>query len=169
MEHYQRAEELWREQPLHLRFEAVAGVARWTEYLGDAWLAVFMLESYRNELEAAGKPDPLALMHTWTALIHPYFAAGLSEKAVEAARHALALETRVEDPEELACMHLAVARSLSYDGHHDDALQSLRKAEEIYLSQGWRNRAVKTKVNEAIVLSDKENWNAQRVCSWRET
>ena len=162
LEHYERAEELWREHPLHLRFEAVAGLARCTEYLGDARLAAFMLESYRNQLESSGKPDPLALMHTWTALIHPYFAAGLSEKAVEAARHALALETRVEDPEELACMHLAVARSLAYDGHHDDALQSLRKAEEIYLSQGWRNRAAKAKVNEAIVLSKKENYDAAR-------
>jgi tetratricopeptide (TPR) repeat protein len=162
LEHYQRAEELWREQPLHLRFEAVAGLARCTRRLGDARLAIIMLESYRHELEASGKPDPLALMHTWTALIYPYFAAGLPEKAVEAGRRALALETRVEDSEELACMHLAVARSLAYEGHHDDALQSLRKAEEIYLAQGWRNRAAKAQINEAIVFSKKENHDAAR-------
>jgi tetratricopeptide (TPR) repeat protein len=101
-------------------------------------------------------------MRTYTALIYPYFASGLPEKAAEAARQALRLETRVEEPEQLACMHLAVARSLLYEGHHDDALQSLRKAEEIYEAGGWRNRVAKVQLNEAIVLAKKENFGEAR-------
>jgi len=162
LHHYQAAEELWRDEPLHLRFETVAGLARCTRQRGDTRLAIILLESYRRDLEASGKPDPLALMHTWTALVYPYFAAGLPDKAAEAARSALALEVRVDDPQELACMHLAVARSLAFDGHHDDALYYLGKAQEIFLSQGYINRAAKAQINEAIVLSKKENHEAAR-------
>lgn len=159
---YQEAEELWRDEPSHLRFEAVAGAAWCTQQLGDARMAAFMLDSYRRELEASGKADPVALMRTHSALIDPYFASGLPEKAAESAREAIRLETRVDNPEQIACMHLSVARSLLYEGHHEDALQSLRKAEDIYLAAGWRNRAAKAQINEAIVLAKKENFEGAR-------
>ena len=159
---YQLAEELWRDEPAHLRFEAIAGVAWCTQQLGDARLAVYTLESYRRELEESGSPDPVALMRTNSALIDSYFASGFPEKAAEAAREAMRLETRVDNPEQIACMHLAVARSLLYQGYHDDALASLRKAEQIYLAGGWRNRVAKAQINEAIVLSKKENYEGAR-------
>ncbi len=152
---YTQAEELWRGEPLHLRCEAVAGAARCTQRLGDARMAIYLLDSYRLELTGSKEPDPPALMRICTALIHPYFAAGLPEKAVESAREALQLENRVDDPDQLSCMHLIVARSLLYQGHYADALESVRKAEQISLAGGWRNRVVKAQIAEAIVLAKK--------------
>lgn len=162
MAHYERAVEQWQAEPLHLRAEAIAGLARCTQQLETPQLALHMLDSYRRELEAGESPEPSALMRTLTAMIYPYFAAGLPEKAAEVAREALRLEPRVDDPEELACMHLAVARSLAYERHYDDALHSLRRAEEIYLAGGWRNRVAKAQTNEAIVLAKKAEYEEAR-------
>lgn len=162
MTHYEHAVEQWQGEPLHLRAEAVAGLARCTQQLETPQLALHMLDSYRRELEAVGSPEPSALMRTLSAMIYPYFAAGLPEKAAEVAREALRLEPRVDEPEELACMHLAVARSLAYERHYDDALHSLRRAEEIYLAGGWRNRVAKAQTNEAIVLAKKADYEEAR-------
>lgn len=155
--YYQQAEELWRDQPAHLRFLTVTGISRCTHQLGDPQLAIHMLESYRRELEGSGKPHPLSLMHTYTAMIYPCFAAGLPQKAAEAARMALSLEAHVDDPDELACMHLTVARTLVFEGEYADALTSIRKAEDIFLASGWRNQLAKAQIAEAIVLSKKED------------
>ena len=157
-EHYQEALCLWEQEPIHLRAECMAGLARCTQQLETPQMALHLLAGFRHELGSSGVADPGALMRTLTAMIYPYFAAGLPEKAAEAAREALALEARVDDPDELACMHMAVARSLAQEGHFGDALQSLRRAEEIYLAGGWHSRLVKAQINEAIVLSKKEDF-----------
>lgn len=157
---YRLAEEAWNSEPLHLKAETMAGIARCTRQLETPLLAVHGLDTYRKDLEAAGQADPSALMRICTALIYPYFAAGLPEKAVEVARLALTLESRVDNPEDLACMHMAVARSLVYDGAYDDALQSIRKAEDVYLAGGWKNRLAKARINEAIVLAKKESYDS---------
>lgn len=159
---YEQAENLWADDQLHLRFVTVTGIARCTHQLGDAQMALHILDSYRHQLEASEKPDPLALMQTYTATIYPAFAAGLPHRAAQAAREALALEARVDDPDHIACMHLTVARSLLYDGHHADALASIRRAEEIYLQGGWRNRLAKAHIAEAIVLAKKEDYEPAR-------
>ncbi len=160
--HYSEALALWEDEPLHLRAETLVGLARCTQQLETPHMAIHLLESYRRELEESGGPDPSALMRTLTGTIYPYFAAGLPEKAAEAARGALALEPRVEDPEELACMHMAVARTLAQQGHFGDALHSLQRAEEIYLSGGWKSRVAKAQINEAIVLAKKEDYEVAR-------
>jgi tetratricopeptide (TPR) repeat protein len=162
IEHYARAEELWRDEPAHLRYVTVTALARCTDQLGDPGLALHMLESYRHELTRSGKPHPVALMQTYTAMIYPCFSAGLPQKAAEAAREALSLEGRVDDPDQVACMHLTVARSLLFEGEYADALASIRKAEEIYLAGGWRNQVAKAQIAEAIVLSKKEDYEPAR-------
>lgn len=161
-EYYNEALEHWLSEPLHLRAETVAGLARCIQHLETPQMAVHQLESYRRDLEATGGPDPSALMRTLTAMVYPYFSAGLPEKAAEVAREALALEPRVEEPEKLACMHMAVARSLAQQSYFADALHSLQRAEEIYLAGGWRTRAAKAQINEAIVLAKKEDFEAAR-------
>jgi tetratricopeptide (TPR) repeat protein len=161
VEHFETALRIWDDQPLHLRAETVAGVARCTRRLETPQMAVHILSDYRHALEQAGA-DPSALMRTLTAMIYPYYAAGLPEKAAEVAREALALEARVDDPEHLACMHMAVARSLAQQGHYGDALHSLRRAEEVCLAGGWRNRVAKVQINEAIVLAKKEDYDSAR-------
>lgn len=158
LKHYQEALALWKREPVHLRAECMAGIARCTQQLETPQMALHVLADFRHELESSGAADPGALMRTLTAMIYPYFAAGLPAKAAEAAREALALEARVDDPDELACMHMAVARSLAQEGHFGDALQSLRRAEEIYLAGGWQSRVAKAQINEAIVLSKKEDF-----------
>ena len=160
--HYQEALELWANEPLHLKAEAMAGLARCTRRLETPQMAVHLLESYRREMEDSGDPDPSALMRTLTALIYPYFAAGLPEKAAAAAREALDLEPKVDDADELACMHMTVARTMSQQGHFGDALASLQRAEEIFLAGGWKSRVAKAQINEAIVLSKKEDFESAR-------
>lgn len=121
-------------------------------------MAVHMLDSYRRELITSRHPHPLALMRTYTEMVYGYFAVGLPEKASEAAREALLLGDQVDNPEDLACMYLTVARSLLYEHQFADALGSIRRAEEIYLAGGWRNKAAKARIAEGIVLSKKGDY-----------
>lgn len=160
--YYKQAEDLWRDEPLHLRFAAVIGIARCTHQAGNPALAIHMLDGYANDLKRSENPDPHALMQAYTALVYPCFSAGLPEKASEAARAALALEARVDKPEDIACMHLTVARSLLHDGEHSEALSSIRKAEQIYLAGGWRNQVAKAQIAEALVLSKKEDFEGAK-------
>lgn len=152
--HYERAEELWKSEAIHLRAVAVAGVANCTRMLGDPQMALHRLEQYRRDLIATQQPDPVALMRTYTEMVYAYFAVGLPEKASDAARHALRLEGQVEDPDEIACMHLTVAQSLHHDGRYADALASIRRAHELYTTGGWRDKAAKALIAEAFVQCD---------------
>ena len=162
IEHYERAVDLWQGEPIHLRADAVAGFARCTWRLGDAQMAVHVLDSYRRDLQSSGQPDPAALMRTYTELISPYFTVGLPDKAREAAHEALRLESRVDNQEDIACMHLTVARTLVYEGQFADALVCIRRAEEIYLAGGWGSKAVKAQIAEGIILADKADYAAAR-------
>ncbi len=107
--HFGSAEELWANEPIHLRVDARTGTARCLRFLGDARMAVHTLDSYRRDL-LASRPDPHALMKTYAELIQGYFAIGLPENARDAAHAALRLEGQVDDPDEIACMHLTLAR-----------------------------------------------------------
>lgn len=162
IEHYERAVSRWRGEPIHLGADAVAGVARCTWILGNPQMAIHILDSYRRDLEGSGQPHPAALMRTYTEVISPYFSVGLAEKAREAAHEALRLESKVDNEDDIACMHLTVARSLVYEGQFTDALASIRRAEEIYLAGGWRNKATKAQIAEGILLGDKADYVAAR-------
>ncbi len=160
--HYRRAEDLWRGEPIHLRSNAVMGIAHCTRMLGNPQMAVHFLDCYRRDLITNRQPHPDALMRTYTEMVYAYFAVGLPEKASEAAREALRLESQVDDPDEVACMHLTVARSLMYERQFEDALNSIRRAHELYLAGGWKNMAAKAKIAEGIVLSKKDDYEGAR-------
>lgn len=162
IEHYERAVRRWEGEPIHLRADAVAGVARCTWILGNPQMAIHILDSYRRDLESSGQPHPAALMRTYTEVISPYFSVGLPEKAREAAHEALRLESKVDNQDDIACMHLTVARTLVYEGQFTDALVSIRRAEEIYLAGGWRNKAAKARIAEGIMLGDRAAYVAAR-------
>lgn len=162
LERYKEAEELWMQEPLHLRYESIAGQARCMHRTGDVRLAIHVLETYLLDLKKEKKSDPLALMRINSVLVDRYFAIGLTDQAAEAAQQALALEQRVDDPDVIASMHLDVARSLLYDGNSDDALASIRKAEELAAMGGWRNRQAKAQIAEGLVLSKKEKYGQAR-------
>lgn len=162
LEHFERAEELWKDEPIHLRAVAVTGLANCTRVLGDPQMALHSLDQYQRDLIATKQPHPVALMRTYTEMVYAYFAVGLPEKAGDAARQALRLEAQVEDPDELACMHLTVAQSLHHEGRYGDALDSIRRAHELYTSGGWGNKAAKALIAEAFVLCDKEDYSTAR-------
>lgn len=152
---YDAAQDLLREDPPHIRFEAVVGHARCTRFLGDTKLAIFLLEQYLKELERAQVEDPTALMRVHAALVHFYRAVGLDRRSIHAAEEALRLAPSVEDPEQIACMSMNVARSLMDQGRHDDALDALRRAEQIYHSFDWPLPMVQATINKGIVALDK--------------
>lgn len=159
--HFGRAGDLWADEPIHLRVDAVIGIARASRFLGDARMAVHTLDSYRRDLLAA-RPDPHALLKTYTELIQGYFAIGLPEGARDAAYAALRLAGQIEDPYEIACMHVTLARTLMYEGKFDDALVSVRRAHETYSAGGWRNKAIRAQIAEGIILSKKRDYELAR-------
>lgn len=155
LERYQRAEGLWQTEPLHLRYETVAGIARCNTARGMARFGIHVLEKYLHELEDDGVLDPRAAMRTYATLVICYSAVGLPGKAAEAADRAQGLAPRVSDPEQLACMCMNVARSLFDRGRIADALDALRQAEQAFLSLGWETDAARAKLNRAIVQIEK--------------
>jgi tetratricopeptide (TPR) repeat protein/DNA-binding XRE family transcriptional regulator len=152
---YQKAETLWRDEPPHLRYETVAGLARCSAALGEARYAIHLLERYLHELDDDGVLDPRAAMRAYATLVVCYSGVGLAAKAAEAADQAQALAPRVPDAEQLACMCMNVARSLYEQGRASDALDALRQAEQAYLSLGWQIDAARAQLNRGIVQIDK--------------
>lgn len=118
---------------------------------GDTRLAAHVLETYLLDMEREDLLDPSALMRTYASLVWPYMELGLGQKARDAAQQALRLQSRVEDPEEVASMHMNVARALLSGGRADAALESLRKAEEIYLGLQWSTELARARTNRGMV------------------
>lgn len=152
---YREAEEAWRDQPLHLRFQTVTGIARAVQKSGDARLAIHMLESYLLDLDRAGIPDPTARMRVFSTLSLVYSFAGLPHRAAEAADEALGLTPRVPDPEQIACMNMNVARSMLDQGRDQEALEAIRKAEEAFSTLGWQVDAARAAANRGIIHMEK--------------
>jgi tetratricopeptide (TPR) repeat protein len=138
--------------PAPAAVEAVAGLARCQQMAGSARLALDTLERYLLELERKDLAEPSALMRVYASLVWPYCELGLRNKATDAAVKALRLQARVENPEEIAGMHLNVARALLNDGRPDAAMESLNKAEEIFRDLNWQTEIARAQINRGIVL-----------------
>lgn len=150
---FREAFELFREHlPPPAAVEAVAGLARCHQMRGEAALALYLLERYQAELEEQHLGDPAAVMRVHASLVWPYLELGLQDKAYEAARRALRLQSRVEVPEEIASMHLNVARALLARGEVDSAVQSLDKAQEIYRDLNWQTEVARAEMARGILL-----------------
>jgi tetratricopeptide (TPR) repeat protein len=132
LEHYQRSEELLRDEPPTEWVDAVAGMARSFEAMGDVRYAIFILESLLDRLERERLRDPDALARLHASLVFAYMDAGIHRKAAESAAELEALAPRVQDPIKIAQMHMNVARLFLHDGRIPDAQRSLRRAEEAY-------------------------------------
>jgi tetratricopeptide (TPR) repeat protein len=91
-------------------------------------------------------------MRVYASLVWPYSELGLRDRASDAALKALRLQPRVENPEQIAGMHLNVARALLNDGRPDDAMDSLNKAEEIFRDLNWQTEIARARINRGIVL-----------------
>lgn len=154
MEYYEQARDLFQGSAAPpAAVEAVAGIARCHQMRGATRLALHVLESYLLELELQELPDPSALMRVFASLVWPYTELGLYEKAHNAATHALKLQQAVNSPEEIATMHLNTARALLNNGRSADALESLKKAEEIFRNLNWETEIARAQTNQGIVLT----------------
>jgi tetratricopeptide (TPR) repeat protein len=138
--------------PKSASVEAVAGIARCHQMNGSPRLALHVLERYLLELEQEQLSDPAALMRVYASLVWPYSELGLFPQASEAATKALKLQSRVGDPEEIASMHLNAARALLDSRRPDAALESLKKAEEIFRDLNWSTEIARAQTNRGIVL-----------------
>lgn len=156
--HYEAADEMLADEPAPARAEVVAGIARCHQLRGKPRYATHLLETYLISLEDQHLEDPLALMRTYSSLIWPYSELGLFERADQAASKALSLESRVDDPEQLANMHLNVARELLRRGRSDEALESLKRAQEFYESLQWRSEIARADLARGIVLAAKKKY-----------
>ena len=159
---YDQAQGLLADEPTHTRFEAVVGFARTTSTLGETRLAVHLLEAYLIDLEQQGMGDPTATMRVHSASVQLYRRLGMEREAVDAAEKALRLAPQVQDPEQVACMNMNVARVLLDQERHDDAMAALRQAEQVYQSLDWPLPAVQAQINRGIVALDKERLDLAR-------
>ena len=157
---FQRAQDLLTAEPLAQQAEAVAGIARCIQMEGDVRYGVHVLETYLDRLREQADPHPDALMRTYAALSHAYFGAGYNEKALEASERAQALEPRSDDPQHVACMYVNVSRALMHEKRYGDALIALAHAEDTFRTLDWKVQVARTKINQGIVLVQKEELEA---------
>lgn len=136
LEHFQRAEELLRDESPTARADAVDGKATSFAALGDVRYAIFLLESLLDEIERSGLRDPEALVRIHASLVYWYLDLGLMGAAAESAAQLERLAVRIEDPGRLAQLHMNVARQLLADGRIEDATASLQRAEDAYRHLG---------------------------------
>lgn len=163
MREYEKALSLYREHAATpAAAEAVAGIARCHQMRGKTRLALHVLEDYLLELEIRALPDPAALMRIYASLVWPYSELGLYDQASEAATNALKLQHAVQDPEEIGRMHLNVARALLNSGRSNEALTSLKRAEEIFRDLNWRTEIARAQTNRGIVLMNRGELAAAR-------
>lgn len=148
--------ELMRECAPHQKFEALVGAAQVHHAQGDTRMAVHMLESYLIGLRQARAEDPQALMRVNSALVQFYRALGMYSQATSAASEAMRLSPQVEDPEQLACMSMNVGRALYEDGKHDEAVDALKRAEQLYQMLDWPLPTIRARINKGMVQFGKE-------------
>lgn len=159
---YQAAEELWGPEPLYLRYEAVVGTARCNLELGHSRLAIHILNEYLERLERSGEPDPLARMRAHGALVHCYMHVGLRQRAAHEAEQALRYAPLMDDPAELACLHMNVASSMLGQGRHADAVAAAHQAEHYFSLLDWKLGAAWASMNRGIVLLEKHDLTGAR-------
>jgi tetratricopeptide (TPR) repeat protein len=151
---FREAEELWSGAPIYQWFETVVGIARCLQAQGNPRRAIHELESYLLSLERQEMAQPTALLRVNSALVAVYSELGMSDLAAEAAERALALTPRIDDPAQIACMNMNVAKSLLDQGRTTDALHMIREAEQLFLTAGWQRDAARAKLNRGIVELD---------------
>lgn len=162
MENYRSAESLWRKEPSHLRFEATVGVAKTHLAFGDPRLAIHILDEYLEELHHSGYTDPVAQMRARAALVACYMTLGLRSKAAREAELALELAPMIEDPAQLACLHMNVGEALLKQGRHADAIEAARKAEHYFSMIDWHLGAAWAEMNRGIMLLEKHDLDPAR-------
>jgi tetratricopeptide (TPR) repeat protein len=129
---YQEIEELLREEPLTALADARAGRIRCLKMDGDPRYAIYLGESLLEQMRQKRIDDPSARVRIMAPMTQAYFETGMRRQASALAEELLRLAPRVNDPFNLAVMHMNVSRVLMSDGHIADADESLRRAEDYF-------------------------------------
>jgi tetratricopeptide (TPR) repeat protein len=132
LSHYGKAERLLAAEPLPLRVPALRGRAIAHFMTGDLRYSRYLLENAVDELNSGGPHDPEALVLLYTALIAPYMDLGAHGRAEQAARLALDLAPRIQNPEAVASLHRTRARTLVAQGRTAEAEEALTEAQAVY-------------------------------------
>jgi tetratricopeptide (TPR) repeat protein len=150
LRHQVRALELLGGAPPSGRVDAIVEIGRCYRALGDLRYSIHVLESFVDEMERRGLSDPRALMLANATLVGSYFAAGLFPQAAAAGDEAQRLAPMVSDPHEVANLHISVAQVLTHEGHRDEALRALARAETIYEGLSWSAQLASAKLAKGI-------------------
>lgn len=148
----------------HVRFEAVVAMARCHHLAGDTRMAAHVLESYLSLLSRTNVQEPAALVRTHSALVQYYRALGLDGRAIASAEEAIRLAPSVDDPEQIACMNMNVARVLYEDGRYEDATDILRRAEQMFAGLDWSLPLVRARINRGMVHAAAGDLGRARDC-----
>lgn len=159
---YEAAEALWADYPLPRRVGCITGLARLHQQDGEVREAAHLLETFIRDLKRAGLEEPAAMMRAQASLIAAYFALGMTQRAIEVAQEAQALEVRVAEPEHVACMKVNVARVHLHEGRADEATAALNRAEEIFSAFGWKQEVARVHTALAIVERKQDDRPAAR-------
>jgi tetratricopeptide (TPR) repeat protein len=119
-------------EPLTEHVAIIATRARILRIRGHLREAAYTLESTRERLKRDGLAAPDAMVQLSYGLVGVYMELGLPQRAAHAAETALSLAGEVNDPEQVAAMHVQVARTFLAQGRVLDAEASLERAHATY-------------------------------------
>ncbi|HEX6077272.1 MAG TPA: helix-turn-helix domain-containing protein [Micromonosporaceae bacterium] len=126
------AEQRLAGEPLTEHIPIIATRARILRIRGQLREAAYTLESTRERLKRDGLAAPDAMVQLSYGLVGVYMELGLPQRAAHAAETALSLASDVNDPEQVAAMHVQVARTFLAQGRVVDAEASLERAHATY-------------------------------------
>jgi tetratricopeptide (TPR) repeat protein len=132
LSHYQRSEEILKDEPAVARAAVVQGKARCFHSLGDVRYGIHILESLLAEIRREGVPDPDGLARVHSELVFGYVEVGLYAQAAESATELEVLAPRVSDPERIGGMSVSAARLYLVHGDAERAQRLLQRAEDAY-------------------------------------
>jgi tetratricopeptide (TPR) repeat protein len=159
IEHYERAEELAATLGPRAVVDPLVGRSRCLAMLGDGRFAIYLLETHLQRLRDDGVADPDSIVRMHSALVSPYFDTGLYKLAAESADLVTSLRSTVTDPFGAATMFVNVARVLHYQGRHSEALDMLRRAEQLFRDADYERETGLAHLAHAFVLSDEDRFD----------
>jgi tetratricopeptide (TPR) repeat protein len=157
-EEYERAEEVASAIGPRAVVDPLVGRSRCIAMMGDGRYAIYLLETHLQRLREAGVGDPDSLVRLHSALVSPYFDAGLYKLAVGSADLVMSLRSKIGDPFRAATMFVNVARVLHYQRRHSEALEMLRRAEQLFQKAEYELEEGMAHLAHAFVLSDEDRY-----------
>lgn len=159
---YEEILALLRDESPVARVDAVVGRARVLQTKGEVAFAAFLIEEALAELRELEVEDPASLVRLNSSLVAAYFAAGLLDRAMDAAKAALDLSVAVSDPERLANMNLNVGIMLAQSGHWRQAEERLAAAERWFDELQYETDLARVRLVRGINLRNQGRFDEAR-------